>query len=264
MNSKHITLADLKDDIFLQIELQIIQKLISKLLEIEGSYTNIGKQLGCWNTNVKRISKTGIIKVKDLKIFCNLLTLQMNSLMENVIGAKASCSGITVPIKFPIKMNHNLAALVGHVIGDGTITRAYEFQYTNSDMGVVKKVKTLVKNVFNCNMFYYHKEKKKNTIIEKIKFPGIIGKILVTVGTPKGKKVVQVFDIPPWIKEGNNKIKSAFLGALFDDDGSVRGGYLISFTHSKRKYLRKGHETFMNSVSKLLTDLGITNHSCTF
>lgn len=80
--------------------------------------------------------------------------------------------------------NALLARLVGHAFADGHIhkTKNY-FIYVNSNK---------------------------------------VGKQLAKKGAPVGSKVLQAIRIPEWIINGATDIKSAFLSAIYDDEGYFR------------------------------------------
>ncbi len=255
---KLIKLKNLEDDFYIKLNTNFLKILIRKLEETKQIRAH--RFLQTPSCNIKRMEKNGVIRFEHLKKLSQVILIDEEEITKNIRKMKTGDRGIEIPVKLPIEVSLQLAALVGHVIGDGTINSYGAFEYTNSAKEVVEKVKEYIKFVFNYNCIKSRTERKTNTTVHKIIFPSVIGRLLKLAGAPQGKKVTQSFDIPDWIKKGDEKIKSAFLRALFDDDGSVNSGSIVEYINSKRKNLRKEHGVYMNSVAKLLSDLGVTNH----
>lgn len=164
----------------------------------------------------------------------------------------------TIKIKFPFESNEKLASLFGHVLGDGCIKAKEEnFYYTNKNKDLVDEVRHLIKELFGIQeRWNYNRERN----FYETYSPKIIAKFLVLCGFPKGEKVKQEIKIPNWIKNGSFEIKSKFVRALFDDEGSVinsKGNYIIGFSMNKKNFLLNEHKKFMNDFREILISLGL-------
>ncbi len=247
-----ITINDIEDDFYLRFERQFLSNLID-----EGNVKigNMSSFLSTPDSNIIRMKRTGIIRCSHLRKLIPLTNIEL--IYKNLKAMKVGGRGIEVPVRLPIEYSTELAALVGHVMGDGTINSYGSFEYANKDYILINKVKDHTYDVFKCRIYREIQVKKPRGIVFKIMYPSLIGRILKIAGAPQGKKVTQVFDVPDWIKRSNPKTKSEFLKALFDDDGSVEIGNMLTFTNSKRKKLIKYHEIYINSICNLLQEFGI-------
>lgn len=103
--------------------------------------------------------------------------------------------------------------------------------------------------------FKYSEHKHK---VKRRRFNTIVGKILHFAGVPKGNKIVQSFSIPGWILNGSREIKKSFIGALFDDEGTVKvSSHEILIKFSKNENYIDSLQKFMEQIRQLLEDLGI-------
>jgi len=123
-----------------------------------------------------------VIRFEHLKKLSQAIQVEDEEITKNIKRIKTGDRGILVPLKLPIKTSPQLAALVGHVIGDGTINRYGSFEHANSAIEVTNKVKNYVKLVFNCNLFRLRAEEKTNTIVNTIMFPSVVGRLLMLAG----------------------------------------------------------------------------------
>ena len=151
-----------------------------------------------------------------------------------------------------------IARLVGHVFGDGSIhkTKQY-FVYTNSNKKLQQIIQQIIKQVFGKMKFNIG---KSISGIPRYQYSNIVGKFLAKKGAPVGSKIYQSTKIPEWIYSGNEKIKSAFLGAIFDDEGNFRdskNSRQIVFKAAKLKDLKEELEQYLLQIIQMLNDLGI-------
>jgi hypothetical protein len=113
-----------------------------------------------------------------------------------------------------------LARLIGHTFADGNIHKNKKyFIYVNSNKQMHIEVQKIVKEIFG-NVPLNIGTSISGT--PRYQYSNIVGKYLADNGAPVGSKVLQKTKIPNWITNGNKKIKSAFLGAIFDDEGYFR------------------------------------------
>ncbi len=137
----------------------------------------------------------------------------------------------------------------------GLYTKRY-FIYTNSNRLLQENVRKCIYTLLGDVKF------SVGTSIggtPRYQFSNNVGKYLENQGAPVGSNVLQKTEVPNWIMEGNDKIKSAFLGALFDDDGGFRADDCkqICFKLSKDSSLSNELEVFLEQIMSLLNDLKI-------
>ena len=123
-------------------------------------------------------------------------------------------------VKFPLRLSKNLARICGHLVGDGGITATgsdkYRTYYANKSRPLIEQFKRDLSETFNEIKFDEYFDKRYNTI--QIKIPKIIGIILTEFF---GLQSNDFKHIPKNIKNANKELKTEFLKALFDDEGSV-------------------------------------------
>lgn len=151
-----------------------------------------------------------------------------------------------------------LARLVGHAFGDGSIHHSKQyFIYTNSNETLQKRVKGMVNGVFGRVKYNIG---TSMGMTPRYQYSNKVGKALVQKGAPIGSKVMQRTQVPIWIFEGNKRVKSAFLGALFDDEGYFRNtsdSRQIAFKTAKVFGKRENLKEYLDQLIKMLNSLGV-------
>lgn len=157
--------------------------------------------------------------------------------------------------KLPIVINEDFAELVGHLCGDGHVSRSNPkkgqvLTYTNSEPALIHRFRNLIKNIFG--------EIEPNIITRTgkgylrpnycLQYPSIISEFVIAIFDirPNDNKRV-----PTFLFSLSNEAKARFLQAMFDDEGSVLIG-------KKRKIqigLRPRHQ--IEIVQQLLGDFRI-------
>ena len=127
--------------------------------------------------------------------------------------------------KLPIKINEDFIEILGHICGDGNISRSnpkkgISFRYINSEKALIESFKDKVKKVFgniepNVQIRSGIGYRRENFCLQ---YPTIISLIVLSVFDchSNDKK-----DLPNFIFELPEKAKCYFLRALFDDEGTV-------------------------------------------
>lgn len=153
--------------------------------------------------------------------------------------------------------NEDLARLVGHAFGDGSIHKKKQyFIYTNSNTKLHRNVTNLVQKQFG------KVSQNVGTSISgtpRKQFSNKIGKELVKLGAPRGSKIFQETKVPSWILNGSKLVKSSFLAALFDDEGSFRkdASKQITFKAAKEISRRGQLKQYLEQLTKMLSELGV-------
>jgi intein/homing endonuclease len=198
-------------------------------------------------------------RIKTLKNLCRVSNKKLSEIEDHVTEL-VSNRGARANVKLPINLSCEIAYIVGHCFGDGSISsKKKQFSYINKNKKLVQNVKTIVSKVFGTTPI---SEIQSRDGCFKVTFSSIVGKILVAAGAPIGEKVDSRLDAPQWIVNGDLESKRAFLRALFDDDGSVMISKLyraksvnIHFTR-KRKY-QKHFIRYLQTLRMLLREFKI-------
>lgn len=195
------------------------------------------------NIRLDLINKLSLItKIKSSEILNNIRYLRFG---------RNSCN---VPNIFPLKFDHRLAALVAHATGDGHIKEeVFSFEYRNSSEELINKVYDLIFDIFNIKCKVY--SAKDGT--KQVEAPSIVGYVLYKAGAPIGNKIKSKFDVPLWVKEGNESIVYSYLGALVDDEFSISQRKVIYLGMGKRIELKTNLFNFFESIGDLLYRFGI-------
>jgi len=192
-----------------------------------------------------------------INLFKKLLNLNKFDELEinaSILEIKKRLCGKSIKLMLPIFASADLAELIGHTLGDGHISKAGRFVYVNTSTELIDRVIFLTKTSLDRAGYYDYRKRKDGSI--GLYYPSAIGELLVICGGIKGKKVEQDFDIPEWIKQGDNEIKGAFIRALFDDEGTV-SSTRIAINMAKLDYLAESLRKFFSSLIVLLNDLDV-------
>lgn len=258
-----IGLEDLPHDFKVYLEDGFRKELISKAVKSAGGFVRLSKVVDFdWSSLCKlrrgyRILKgrrsAYFIKISLLMKLLELVGLTLEDIEKSVVGA--AYSKHMVKVRFPILASPKLASLVGHAIGDGYVSTE-RFKYVSKTKELVHEVKGFIHEIFGTEGSDFIDRE----IYYRVEFPGIVSRLLHLTGVPLGRKVTQEFKVPEWIKSGSKEIKSAFVKALFDDEGSFILGkkqQFISISMYKRKDLVDNHKEFLGDVRRILLELCI-------
>ncbi len=266
---KLIGLEDLPDIFKVYLEDSFRKELISKSVRQVGGFVKLSKTIGFdWSSLCKlrrgyRILKgrksVYFIKMPLLRKLLKLTGFTLQDIKKYVIGV--AYSKHMIKVRLPIIASPELASLVGHAIGDGHASTE-RFKYINKSKELTSEVKIFAKEIFGVDgREYIYKG------CYGIEFFGIVGRLLSFVGVPLGRKVIQEFKVPRWIKLGSREIKSAFIKTLFDDEGSfVLGKYqkFISISMYKHKDIIDSHISFLDEIRQMLLELDIKPSKISF
>lgn len=182
--------------------------------------------------------------------------VDITNLIEKNIAAIKSLGG-SKPIfnpKFPIKLNTKIGKTAGHIIGDGGIYNlrgTYIAHYSNKSNFLINVFRKDVIDVFGYTDIYTFYDKRKNAY--RITLPSIVGLILSLFLKKQNNESKH---IPKIILNADKKIKSAFLKALYDDEGCVNlgkpngGGRSIELSQKNKKVI--------DETKKILREFFIT------
>lgn len=254
-NSKEIRLWDLIDsNVYVKIKSPLREDFFNYLIKISGGYRKLSKKV---NTTFGHLfqQKKGMyfLSIKLLKKLLEECSNDKKPFFENEIEknieelkVRSNSASIKDPM-FPIRLTKAIARIAGHLVGDGGIKSNLIVHYTNEKPELLESFRNDVLDAFGYVKYgsYLHKNKEH---IKTVWFPRIVGVLLTKM---MGKQVKRHKHIPKIIKEADGNLKSAFLGSLFDDEGSVSvDAYSISIMMTGRK--------LVNDVKKLLGEIGIS------
>tara|TARA_Y100000310_G_scaffold272474_1_gene287439 strand:- start:5114 stop:8074 length:2961 start_codon:yes stop_codon:yes gene_type:complete len=175
-----------------------------------------------------------------------------------------------------------LLKLIGFIFGDGTMSFENQlgqvgFYGKEEDMQEVKKdliklgfktaepYKRFRHHVFEINgriSDFEHEEvsinKKSNALVA----------LLMTLGTPKGKKTEQVYRVPTWIMKAPKWQKRLFIASFFGAELSKPATikrdkytfYVPQLNMNKAKRLKENAIDFLNDIRLLLSELGVESN----
>ena len=205
------------------------------------------EKIGCTYNPSSRTSTTIVgwingyrtIPFKRLQIIISMSDFTWEDVESNVISIKAGIrKGEIMPI-FPIKVKEKLGAIVGYILGDGTLDKKYsQIAFYNSNLVLLKHFSNSMKNIFGIEpRIWVQKKKKKlseksiwvgrvkslevvsNSANIALFYPRVCGLILKGIfgdfAVGKTKKITSQ------IKEANLSFQRGFIRAFFDSEGSA-------------------------------------------
>jgi hypothetical protein len=260
-----VNLENLPENFKVILDRSFRSDLFKKAVKEKGGFLKLSFFLGVdWSSLTKirrgyRILKNkkspAFLRVSLLKKLLQITKIPIKEAEENIIGIATNKK--VAGCKLPIYSSEKLASLIGNTMGDGFVNKE-RFKYVNKRKELVEKVKRNVESIFKIDGREFFIEEKECYGIE---FPGVIGQLLTLAGAPNGRKTSLNFCIPGWIKNGEKKVKIAFIRSLFDDEGSVclcRSSYpFISISLYKKNTLIDNLLKFLNDLRKILSELGL-------
>jgi len=251
-----IGLRELPDRFRVVLNKPFFYKLLLDGKNKMGTWEKLAEKLGITYGSLVdlRNGEIGSISVAALKTLASITGETLDEIEKNCAYALKVQSA---PIKIPISSTPQLAALVAHALGDGSIGRKhFQVEYKNKNFECIQEVLEAVKSIFDIKVPITKYERN----VYLVMLPTTIGHILCVVGAIPGNKTEKDFDVPDWIKNGSFEIKKSFLQALFNDEGSV---YVGSKNSSIKIFMAKEISKkdslieFFESVQRMLIDFGI-------
>lgn len=120
------------------------------------------------------------------------------------------------------KFTLELVRIVAYITGDGHLNKDLKgFFYSSKDINSLKDFEFCVKKQFNFSTSKIKNRDKYHygEITLYLYFNTTIARFLYSIGTPKGDKVANAFNIPDWIKNNKRFIRE-YLKILFYCEGS--------------------------------------------
>ena len=258
MNEKLIGLEDLPDNFGVKLEDGFREKFLDRAIFIAKGVKKLSELLNCDRTAIWQW-KTGKIltKVSLLKKLSGITRYPLEEIESKIeyIRRKRTGDKDFIKIKFPILASPELASVIGHSIGDGNVSER-QFSFFNQSIELVDEVIKNTNIAFDTDVVPEIFEKSGG---KEIEFPTNIALLVNLAGSPIGEKVKRDFRIPNWIKCGNKEIKSAFIRALIDDEGSINKSNIV-FGMAKKEELLESHRIFIEELKEILLNLGVESN----
>lgn len=243
-----------KDRVYVKMQEDFQKKFLLGAKSEYGSWVKLAKIVNCdrvslmnWSNSKNFIPLFALIQIAS--ITGTELEIIEKQIMAIATGRKTKINGKRgEPIyntNFPIKLTPELVRVFARFMGDGCIkvNWYYESVYYNKEDTLIEAMIKDATSVFG--------DMKVSIGIDEgvkcVRFPNIIGLIIVTmfgeVGTLKAR-------IPQDVLDSAENIRLSFLGAYFDDEGTVDS------EHPLARYYTS-NEITSNSLAKLLNSIGI-------
>jgi len=121
----------------------------------------------------------------------------------------------------PLNPSPLLANLVGHLIGDGSISGKVDIGCLRF-YGTKEKLDGIEKDMlklFNTKIPYLIEKTKDSFELRYNNAP--LHRLFSLLEVPSGDKPIKIFGVPRWIRNGDKEVKRAFLQAICDDELST-------------------------------------------
>lgn len=268
--------------IHIKLNLNFLNKLLQNASKSNKPHKNrdFAKEIKCpinktkkaaisvysWMNGYKTVPFSRLIKIINLSSIYSWRDIE-----KNLISMKAGPNRGEIRPKFPIFINEKLGAIVGHILGDGSIDkRFHSIFFSNSNLHLLNEFRKNMISIFGIEPRIWI-QKKKKSFEEKSKwikrvnnlnkvpkkhnvglfYPKICCDILYSIcekfAEGRKKKITKK------IKTLNKNFKKGLLRAFFDDECSVDPkSYNIRF-HQDDKQLLK-------DIKLLLKDFDINSN----
>jgi len=251
MNNKTnqcITLNDFKSqEIFLLLNKEYKDDLFEKSLLKAGSQSKLAILIkeNLDYQDIKQSTVSFLVKKATLRLdlicfLCNFIDTEFDE--KQILGIKGvKTSRMIYNPKLNLTLSSELAQILANLYCDGTIVESncYTATYYNSYMELISRFKNNVVKVFGQVDLYEWK-----TNVNAINLPAFIGKLLYH------KFQLYNDNVPPQIMNSTEEIKSSYLQAVFDDEGSIHK------QHGQIRIKMKP-ESYIEDIQKLVHEFGM-------
>ena len=288
MPNKEINLIDLAHSFghfHVKIDRKFLKELLVKATNDEKPHCNINfiRKLGMKPTSDKNYCNTiyawtkydKTIPLEKLAKIAQMASCPSNVIETKVITIKAGQQGGEVCPKFPIKFNKQLGAIIGHILGDGSIDSKYkQVFFSNSNKDLLNEFAENMEQVFGVKPRIWMQMKtipfKEKTRWERrldnineledgknggLFYPTIVGLILNHIfdNFADGKNK----NLSTFIFKLNSDFKAGLIRAFYDDEGTVD-------VSSYNMRLFQDRKDILNLFRKLLSEFGINSNKIRF
>jgi intein-encoded DNA endonuclease-like protein len=281
MPNKEISLLDLADKFgyfHIKIDQRFLKELLVKATNDEKPHCNAAliKDMGMKPTPNKNYCYTvyswtncdKTIPLEKLAKIARQAAYSSTAIESKILSIKAGQHGGEVRPKFPIKFSKELGSMIGHILGDGSISADYkQVFFSNTNKELLKEFANNMDEIFRIKPRIWMQRKtiafKEKTRWERrlksideleagkscsLFYPATIGLILNEIfeqfAIGKSKK------LPEIIFRLNKDFKRGLIRAFFDDEGTVDIN-----SHTIRLF--QDNENILEAFRLLLSEFGI-------
>ncbi len=191
-------------------------------------------------STVSFLVKKATLRLDLIHFLCNFIDTEFDE--KQILGIKGmQTSRMIYSPKLDISLSTELAQILANLYCDGCIDKinCYTATYVNTYKELVSRFKNNFIKVFGKIELYEGK-----THVYIINLPAFIGKLLYH------KFQINEDKIPIQVINSSKEIKSAYLQAVFDDEGSIHKG------HGQIRIKMKP-KSYIEDVQKLIQEFGI-------
>lgn len=243
-----LNLEDFKHkDIFMYLNKDYKKELLERSIIKAGSQRKLAKLIkeDIDYPKIKQSDISFFIKRKNLRLdlilyLCDFLGMKFNQ--SKIIGIKgAKTSKMIFNPKIEINLSKELVQIVANLYCDGSIEKnnCYVSTYVNGCDELITRFKRNFIKCFGDLKFY-----ERITLVNNIRIPCFIGKVLYN------KFQLYKDKVPIQIISSSKEMKSAYLQAVFDDEGSIHK------THGQIRIKMKP-KSYIEDIRKLVNEFGI-------
>jgi len=221
----------LKDNELLKLKGNLLKEVINLGIKRAGNLNRLCKSISMSYAQflfvLKNQTKTNLISVKKLRKLARYLEINYDYFNDKISEIrKGKVPSIKNP-KFPFNLAiPEGATLLGNIASDGSIyidKKAKNAKRTKYSAGTKEELEKFINNIDKVfGEVHFQKEEMRNSIYLKIG-SSVIAESLCKVGAPVGNKAEIDPEIPWLVKEGSEELKTAYLRAIFDDEGCIDG-----------------------------------------
>jgi hypothetical protein len=227
------------------------KKLLTKAIQKAGSQsklaTLIKKHLNypkIKQSTVSLLLKKDTLRLDLVYFLLDYLKIKFDCCEIIAIKGFGTSKAINRP-KLKITLGPELAQILANLYCDGSIEKnnCYVSTYMNGNLDLIQRFKQNFTSCFGNYEFY---ERKTN--VNNVRIPCFIGKVLYQ------KFNLGEDNVPDQIINSDKKIKSAYLQAAFDDEGSIHKDHGQIRIKMKPKF-------YIGDIQKMIREFGINTSS---
>lgn len=123
MPEKLIALENMPDKMRVKVEDSFRKKLFERALNKVKKVVILAKELNCHTDTTLKLRKgQSFIKIKHLKKLSELSNISLDIIEKHILELRTRDRKREVKIKLPVFTSPELASLIGHCMGDGSLS----------------------------------------------------------------------------------------------------------------------------------------------
>jgi hypothetical protein len=262
---------------FLKLKTDFCKKLFKSITKKYPPYDeDLARYLGIkiyknrkLNENIQRWFLTGVVPLLIIRKILHKSSLSWKDVEKNLEGMKlrGGINEIYVKPVFPILLNEDLACIVGHILGDGSIDkRLSQPFYSNKDKKLLNEFQLSMKNIFGVKPRIWIQRgnnfKKRSKWIKRVNsieeiptglqgglfYPKIIGLLLYGIFGQFAKGSSK--QVPKIVFGLSKEFKARLIRAFYDDESTV-------CTESRHIRVFQDNKKVLKDIQKLLIEFDI-------